>query len=65
MSVWALGQNRESGPGRNHTVSPGPMAEEGLAISISANTGSGAKVVSGPFRLADELWSAVTKLLAV
>ena len=31
LSVWALGQNFYSGPGRNHTVSPGPIAEAGLA----------------------------------
>src|SRR5258706_702934 len=65
LSVCALGQNRASGPGRNHTVSPGPMADGGLAISVSSITGSGVKVAGGPSLLADELWSAMTKLLAV
>ncbi len=40
--VWAFGQNLASGPGRNHTVSPGPVGEFGLAIRMSSKTGSGA-----------------------
>ena len=65
LSVWALGQNLDSGPGRNQTVSPGPIAESGVGITMSSNTGSGANVGADPFLCAEEWWSARTKLLAV
>src|SRR5258707_15678781 len=65
LSVCALGQNRASGPGRNHTVSPGPMADGGPVISMSSMTGSGEEVAGRPSLLPAGLWAGMRTLLAV
>ena len=65
LSVWALRPELGQRPGQDQTVSPGPIAESGVGITMSSNTGSGANVGADPFLCAEEWWSARTKLLAV